>query len=51
MISKEPFRKYIVFVFFNGLSGVLSAQTPFAKLDHRKRKTLLCIFNDLLSEK
>ena len=34
MISKERVKKFVVFIYFVGLSGILSAQTPFAKLDH-----------------
>ncbi len=34
MISTESAKKFVVFILFLGLSGILSAQTPFAKLDH-----------------
>jgi CubicO group peptidase (beta-lactamase class C family) len=34
MISTESAKKYVVFILFLGLSGILSAQTPFTKLDH-----------------
>jgi len=34
MISKEPVKKFLLFIFFVCLAGILSAQTPFVKLDH-----------------
>jgi CubicO group peptidase (beta-lactamase class C family) len=34
MISIESVKKFVVFIVFVGLSGILSAQAPFAKLDH-----------------
>jgi CubicO group peptidase (beta-lactamase class C family) len=34
MMSIESVKKFVVFIFFFGLSGILSAQAPFAKLDH-----------------
>jgi len=54
MISIQSVKKFVVFVFFFGLSGLLSAQVPFAKLDHwmdentkdMGGRTLLVIYKD-----
>ena len=54
MISKEPVKKFVVFIFFVCLSGILSAQGPFAKLDHwmdentkdMGGRTILVIYKD-----
>jgi len=34
MILTEPLKKFVVFIFFAGLSGMVWAQTSFEKLDH-----------------
>jgi CubicO group peptidase (beta-lactamase class C family) len=54
MMSIESVKKFVVFIFFFGLSGILSAQEPFAKLDHwmdentkdMGGRTILVIYKD-----
>jgi CubicO group peptidase (beta-lactamase class C family) len=54
MMSIESAKKFVVFLFFIGLSGTLSAQEPFAKLNHwmdentkdMGGRTILVIYKD-----